>query len=268
MLLTAVKRLEAQVAANVAAAPFTADTVSPELRSLLDAIRGMQSELDAASLAMQVAKLGSLLEVIQQRLEIIVALPRADAPTTPDLAAMPAPAAEQPATKAELFPVTTEAAFAEPETPAMTMSEPDLVDSDPPALSAAQEQTAAVQEPVTAAPEPPAMAVEEPPMQDASPVAVPEIYWYDAKAEEAAAQPAKKDAVAGLAIAAVIESAVQPAEETPAVTVIRAGTMPPPTPFTGEDFSDVARNAKLAHQDGPLSDIMALSEEERLALFT
>lgn len=99
-----------------------------------------------------------------------------------------------------------------------------------------------------------------------------------------------------LAITAVAAQALAAAEpEDEPVKVIKAGSMPPPPVFEGEDFSaadvisagagdeiqsaepDVAETAEeldLANAPAPASDedplgpLMALSEEERLALFS
>ena len=76
------------------------------------------------------------------------------------------------------------------------------------------------------------------------------------------------------AVAAQARASAQPEEEP--VRVIKAGSMPPPPVFEGEDFS--ATNAEIeessadlesaAPEEDPLGPLMALSEEERLALFS
>jgi hypothetical protein len=77
---------------------------------------------------------------------------------------------------------------------------------------------------------------------------------------------------AGLAIAALVETLVVPAAaETPAVPeakVIKAGSIPPPAPFAGEDFSTTPRRRTMPPPVDPLADIKALSDDERVALFT
>jgi hypothetical protein len=89
-----------------------------------------------------------------------------------------------------------------------------------------------------------------------------------------------------LALTAVAAQALAaaPTEEEP-IKVIKAGTIPPPPPFTGENFAasdfDIHAPAEddRAAQDrhamrpsgtgyDPILQIMALSEEERLALFS
>jgi len=81
-------------------------------------------------------------------------------------------------------------------------------------------------------------------------------------------------ALAFTAVAAQARASAQPEEEP--VRVIKAGSMPPPPVFEGEDFS--ATNAEIeessadlesaAPEEDPLGPLMALSEEERLALFS
>jgi hypothetical protein len=80
-------------------------------------------------------------------------------------------------------------------------------------------------------------------------------------------------ALAITAVAAQARASTQPEEET--VRVIRAGSMPPPV-FEGEDFSaaeaeieeSTADLESAAPEEDPLGPLMALSEEERLALFS
>lgn len=77
------------------------------------------------------------------------------------------------------------------------------------------------------------------------------------------------NAAGALAIGAVIEAAAAAQEpEQPAITVYKAGTIPPPRPFAGEDFAQAERAATAPPPADPLAPILALSEEERLALFT
>jgi len=75
-------------------------------------------------------------------------------------------------------------------------------------------------------------------------------------------------ALALTAVAAQVLAAAEPDEEP--VKVLKAGTIPPPPPFAGEDFAsdDLQSDAPPAERDDPMRPIMALSEEERLALFT
>jgi hypothetical protein len=111
----------------------------------------------------------------------------------------------------------------------------------------------------------------EPPAKSA---AIPEVSWFDA-AQPAQPSPAPAPPVqapaAALAIAAVIEAATSAAvsakADEPKFTVFKAGTIPPPTPFAGEDFSTAPRADTVPPAD-PLAAIKSLSEEERLALFT
>jgi hypothetical protein len=366
MLLTAIGRLEAQIAGHAAPAQPSAESVGQELSGLLDAIRDVRIEIDVGNLTMRVAKLVSLIDVVHQRIEAIVAPAGDDAvaaeePAGPidemavllDKTAVPAmpdppaevadndaapadetveqseaafalamPDAEAMAAEAEAVPdsatpsdapselVQDDAAMAhEPvlqvmaETPAETTCAP--VEAMPPAEPSAEAAHAhlaavtAVDEPAEPArndlmveptPEPgspspvPAQPPEiaEPPAMAlaARAAAIPDVSWFDsplpasAADETVAAQPAVRNSAAALAITAVVEAAAMPAPaadepaDTPAFTVIKAGAMPPPAPFAGEDFSFASSTVKTIPLPDPLAPIMALSEEERIALFT
>lgn len=219
MLLGALGRLETQV---VAPAPLQIDPIREELGVLVEAIRSVQAEIDASNLALQVAKLTSMVEVLKTRIEGIAATPGTAEPA----AEMPAPA-----------PMAEPAAFM------------------PPAEAA-------------------------PPAPQAS--SIPEVSWFeslppaedesahDAPAAEAAAEPPPTLAIAFVAEVAEREAtaaATKEPEAPPEAKVIKAGTMPPPEPFAGEDFSAAAA-VKTVPKTDLLDSIMALSDDERTALFT
>lgn len=233
MLLAAVERLEGlvlnqvpQPASEPEAPPATPPAaIRVELHGLLDFISEVQSETDAGSLTMQVAKLASLVDVVRHRITDLVG-----AASTTGL---------EPA------------------------------DEWPPAPSAMPD--APTVELAIAAPAPS--------------TAIPKVGWFDdlpaARAGEpiASAQHTPRPAAAtSLAIAAVVEAAAAAAEaepDAPRFTVFKAGTIPPPTPFAGEDFSDApsAETAMPPPADAmppadPLAPITSLSDDERLALFT
>lgn len=103
----------------------------------------------------------------------------------------------------------------------------------------------------------------------------------------AVSEPTPAQAPFALAITAVAAQALARAEaEEESVRVFKAGEIPPPSPFTGDDFSsgegDEAESADSTEDaDDPpaasvagdsaedlLAPVMALNEEERLALFT
>jgi hypothetical protein len=215
VLLASVQRLEGLVSSQ----PASEDGERQELRALLDAIRGMHAELDTAALTMQVAKLAALIDVVQQRIETIVAPPRQDAARAPE------PVVETPAP--------------EPTAEAVASAEP----IEPPSADAFAEE----------APEPAADASAD---AEARPTAVPDVGWFEGGS-------------AALAISAVAAAAMAagPAEK-PSGTVLKAGTIPPPSPFAGEDFSSSGPAVNARRKAEALAPIMALSEEERLALFT
>jgi hypothetical protein len=107
-----------------------------------------------------------------------------------------------------------------------------------------------------------------------------------ALAVAAAPEPAREtkpvEAPFALALTAVAAQAIAAAQEEEPVKIIRAGTIPAPPPFTGEDFRTEDAQAADEHP-APLEEhatqhstaghdmlmqIKALSEEERLALFS
>jgi hypothetical protein len=205
VLLASVQRLEGLVGSQPASA---VDDERQELRSLLEAIRGMHAELDTAALSMQVAKLAALLDVVQQRIETIVTPPRHE--ETPAPALHEAPPAAEPAPNEEAVAVAAE-----------TAPEPESTDA--------------------------------PPDADPRPTAVPEVGWFES----------------GSALAAVAAAALAAEQaEKPSGTVLKAGTIPPPSPFAGEDFSSAGPPVNARRKAEALAPIMALTEEERLALFT
>jgi hypothetical protein len=209
VLLASVQRLEGLVGSQPASA---VDDERQELRSLLDAIRGMHAELDTAALSMQVAKLAALLDVVQQRIETIVTPPPRHEET-------PAPAPHEA----------------------------------PPAVAAVPNEEAVAAITAEAAPQP--EPAEAPPEADADPrpTAVPEVGWFES----------------GSALAAVAAAALAAEQaEKPSGTVLKAGTIPPPSPFAGEDFSSAGPPVNARRKAEALAPIMALTEEERLALFT
>jgi hypothetical protein len=203
VLLASVQRLEGLVGSQPASA---VDDERQELRSLLEAIRGMHAELDTAALSMQVAKLAALLDVVQERIETIV---------TPRHEEMPAPPAAEAAASDEIVEALAVAAVPEPApAPADTPLEAEA---------------------------------------DPRPTAVPEVGWFDS----------------GSALAAVAAAALAAEQaEKPSGTVYKAGTIPPPSPFAGEDFSSAGPPVNARRKAEALAPIMALTEEERLALFT
>lgn len=117
--------------------------------------------------------------------------------------------------------------------------------------------------------------------------AMPEVAWGNeavskAEAAEEETVSAAPSPPPGLAISALVETLAAAEVEArsdapvPEATVIKAGSIPPPQPYTGEDFSTgksedapIARRGRAVPPPvDPLADIKALSEEERLALFT
>ncbi|MFN3658890.1 MAG: hypothetical protein ACK4UO_16705 [Pseudolabrys sp.] len=121
----------------------------------------------------------------------------------------------------------------------------------------------------------------------AAPAGIPDVSWFDTlpAAEDgerptagkaAAPTPASPTEPPVLAVAFVAEVAEREAAaaaerkqtaEIDEVTVFKAGSIPVPEPFAGEDFS-AAPAVKTVPKTDLLDSIMALSEDERTALFT
>lgn len=216
MLLDAMQRLEAQVAAT----PAPGEPVREDV--ILDAIRALRNEI-GADVATQIATLTAFVEDLRARLDAVAAVPAVEAPPEPDV-------------------------------------EIDAV--------------------IIAAPAAAETAMAEAPAADAS--AIPEVSWFDTLPQDAAgeapheAAPAEATTPEPLAIAFVAEIAEREAAahteaaeeaEPPEAKVIKAGTIPPPEPFAGEDFS-AAPAVKTVPQTDLLASIMSLSDDERTALFT
>lgn len=247
MLMAAIERLEGLVR-NQAPPPSPvqtpADAIRADLRALLDEIRAAQAENDVGGLTVQVARLAATIEQVERRIETMVA-----------------PADAQ--------------AFAEEQTPIPPSEADDArnvqrvadVGSFEPAAETFNDAPAQLDGP-------PELSTDVAPPQ-AQPTAIPEVGWFDA--QPARFEPAVPisapvpNPAAALAIGAVIEAAAAAAAEepeAPTITVLKAGTIPPPTPFAGEDFSRAEPAENTPPAPDPLAPIMALSEEERLALFT
>ncbi len=108
----------------------------------------------------------------------------------------------------------------------------------------------------------------------------------DVEPKRMQAEPQPVQPPFSLALTAVAAQAIAAADaEDEPIKVIKAGTIPPPPPFAGEDFADsnldvqaLAEDERAAQHDhaipqsgiatDPMLQLMALSEEERLALFT
>jgi hypothetical protein len=103
-----------------------------------------------------------------------------------------------------------------------------------------------------------------------------------APAQPAVSTPPSLSATAAptsLALSAVVAQALAGAAEEPELRVFKAGSIPPPVRFAGFDFSsdepaeaaparsEMPAASRSPYLPDPLAPILALSEEERLALF-
>jgi len=303
-LLSSVQRLEGLVR-NQTETPPEPIAPSPfdEVRDLLEVIRDKQDTFDPGALTAQIGMLADMIESVHQRIDILATPAPVEA--APEEIALPleeaaAPADELVTAEETAFATPDQDALAEPDVAAevepVVEAEADAASATPasePVFDIAPETELPPESVAVEAEAQPALEAEGlvPPLEivpaedtvndaPAEPVqetdlpaeatsAIPEVAW---GAGEAATEntPTSDVPAPDLAIAALVETLVVPEadERLPEVKVIKAGTIPPPAPFAGEDFSSGKRARVALPPVDPLADIKALSEEERVALFT
>lgn len=167
------------------------------------------------------------------------------------------PSAEE-ALDAELFEGEPAEAFAAVEEPPQAE---EALPAEEPAATAVEEPPAVIMEEAAAEPELAAEPAADTGLPDFDPVPEPV-----AEAEE---KPEPESRAASLAIAALVETLAVPLpDDVPKVVVHKAGSIPTPEPFSGEDFTASVRKPAALPEVDPLAEIMALSDDERVALFT
>jgi hypothetical protein len=266
MLLAAFGRLEALVARHTAAPE--ADRIRQELRALLGAILTARPQINACAGAVKAAKLVALLELVQRRIEAIVVPVQAASPDQPGAPAMPeAPAAEA----ARLHLAVVEP----PDEPELPIPSPASAQQPPIALvgqdRAQPKHGPEKREPVfgqdhaqtnslrTAAIMPEVTFVGSVPPKPAAvkPAAVEPAVVEPTVVETAVVEIAVEMTIAPLASVIVERTAAAPAAQTAAALPAAVeNDAPPPKPELASPPAD------------PLAAIMALSEDERIALFT
>lgn len=290
VLLAALDRLEAQLRSQSAAGE--ADRIRQELRALLAAMRVTRPEIDAGAAAIKAAKLAALIGFIEHRIELIVAPQREHTALPDEVAALVLPdgaAAEAarlvlavvpPAEEPEL-PMPSRAAAPPPMTLVAKAPAPTKHVAENANAVFGRDQAQQEREPEKAKPEParvwePLFGSDTEPAEELHTAALmPEVGLFDST-------PPRQPATMAMTVAsppapAVVEQAL--AAPPPAVA-----TLSPPAPialpaiaaFAIEAFAfeafDIAQPAPPAAPTAPAADllaaIMALSEEERLALFT
>ena len=211
-----------------------ADPLRAELRGLLGTIRTARPELEQSALPARAAKLAVLLDLLERRIEALAE-------------AAPAPAPPGEAARLTVVPPPDE-----PELPIPTPA------AAQPALALAHER-----------PAPPLPAGTSP--THASAAIIPEVSWFDS------APAAATEIESGLATPETVETAQ--ANAPPPITEIAETRMPPPVeaviadPVAQEPTAREPVPAPLVEQEAlpqpdPLAALMALSEAERIALFT
>ena len=260
-LLAGLARLETLVRARPAA-----DPARPELRRLLATLRAARPELEQSALPARAAKLAVLLDLLERRLAAL-----AEPASAPELA--PAQLAVVPPPDEPELPIPTPAAAQ----PALTIAH----ERAPPPL------------PAGASPEPASSAA-----------IIPEVNWFDntapvaAAAEIASALPALKVAPErvllrsadepsagavvspppfgeGSGVGVSVEGAPPASRATPLARPPRQGGREHAEPAARPEPTSAQQTPTAAHepaasapQPDPLAALMALSEEERIALFT
>lgn len=288
-LETAIQKLESAAIAKApnAASSFAPASAQEELQGLLQAIRSIQTDIDLSGLAMRLAKLVSLIELIENRIEAIVTV-KAD---TSQMSPSPqlSPAKEAPASKAaesDMPRIEDAIAGSAPERlQEAAATAPPGEEENNSNRAPAHDKSARVIPPENSidastdkviaahATGPTPKAASSVNKKDAQPIGMPEVKWEEEPAGRVnSLKPAASSmpsSTAALAIAAVIEQAAAAAPEEPEVRVLKAGTIPPPASFTGEDFSSApAKMIKRSRAAEALAPITMLSDDERIALFT
>lgn len=236
ILLAGLARLEARIAAEGAAVTRLRD----ELRMLLIAIRLTRPDIAATSGPAKAIKLAALLDQLERRIETMAEAERAEAQTpTPAVASPNGPLAVVPTPEQPELPIPSPASGQPPAISIVkrTTSVPELTwfDGTPPKPPVAEQPAPA---PVAAAPAPAPVeqpAAVAPPAAIVTPAAPTPIAVVTPPAPAAAQIP-----FAATALAAVVEAAM------PTVKIIKAGAIPPPAHFTGEDFSPAPEPAPPA----------------------
>ncbi|MBI3702938.1 MAG: hypothetical protein HY244_03575 [Rhizobiales bacterium] len=275
IVLAALERLEAQVARQ--AASTEADRIRQELRALLAALAGAQPLIDASSAAIKAAKLAALIGFVRHRIESIVAPAREPSALPPEVAALimlDAEPAEEPAPEAARAHLTVVPPAEQPELPI-----PAPAAGPPPAIALVQAMPEAPPASETIQPLPenaaPAPETIQPAPEIALPASeiiqrraafIPEVNLFDGAPVKAATAA---HAVAELAVAAAVvaetpvaKPAVAEFAELEIRIVETVAATPPPA------FELTLSPPTVKPPADPLAHIMALSDEERIALFS
>ena len=290
VVLAALSRLEQTARAHQAEPE--AERIRQDLRALLETLRGAKPQIDNSPGAIKAATLAALLEFVQARLEALISprttLEQVPAPEQPEL---PIP---QPAPLPIVLSLV-QAAMAAP--PQRARSPLDVVETE--SKVTALKAEAAVQERLNnvipevsffdnaAAPAKPVMPPEkiDAPKLDTAiadapkPAVEPYELWLDPgladlltpeqkPAQPTTAQPKVQPTTALAALAATFIKTEEVAPARAATTVT-----PPPVLYQAAQTSvsaaiKPAAKTTALKMDDPLALIMALSESERLALFT
>ncbi len=286
VVLAALSRLEQTARAHQAEPE--AERIRQDLRALLETLRGAKPQIDNSPGAIKAATLAALLEFVQARLEALISprttLEQVPAPEQPEL---PIP---QPAPLPTVLSLV-QAAMAAP--PPRARSPLDVVEAESnvtalKAEAAVQERLNSVIPEVSFFDNAAAPSKNDTPIFDAviadapKPAVEPYELWLDPgladllTPEQKPAQPTTArptTAQPTTVLAALAATFIKVEEVAPAPARAAATITPPPVLYQAAQTS-VATAIKPAAKttalkmDDPLALIMALSESERLALFT
>ena len=277
VVLAALSRLEQTARAHQAEPE--AERIRQDLRALLETLHGAKPQIDNSPGAIKAATLAAMLEFVQARLEALISprttLQQVPAPEQPEL---PMP---QPAPMPTVLSLV-QAAMAAP--PPRASSPLDVVEAKDnvtalKAEAAAQarlnyvipevsffDNTAAPAEPVTAPAKNDAPHIDAVIADAPKPAVEPYELWLDPGLADLLTPEQKPaqltTAKPTTAIAALAATFIKTEELAPVPA--RAATTPPPILHHATQTSAAAK----PKTDDPLALIMALSEAERLALFT
>jgi hypothetical protein len=248
MLLMALDRLEGLVRSQ--AATSEADRIRQELRALLAAMRAVQPTIDAGAGAIKAAKLAAMIGFVQHHIERIVANGQSPLPAevfAPVMTeAIRSHLAVVPRCDAPELPIPSPAA----QGPAIAV----VQESTPPELQPVREIASATPEFVQAIAQPARYIVAPAPEVSRSAAIILEENLFESVPPRPVAPAACE--------ASVVEATIETTTEPPRAALVEELVATPPARVV------LAASKNPSAPDDPLALIMALSEAERIALFT
>ena len=268
MLLTALDRLEGLVRSQ--AATSEADRIRQELRALLAAMRAVQPAIGAGAGAINAAKLAAMTGFVQHTIERIVA--NGQSPLQAEVFAPVMP--EQDTTEAIRSHLAVVPRGDEPELPIPSPAAqgPAIAvaqESAPPELQPARESASATPELVQAIAQPARDIIAPAPEVSRSAAIILEENLFESVPPRPVAPAVAHSAVVKMELvetiacqASVVEATIETTTEPPRASLVEGLVATPPARVA------LTASENPSAPDDPLALIMALSEAERIALFT